>query len=84
MEYIDKSKSREWAHALIKEFLKRRLEEDGEYPNELYNAFMGDTNCKDAFVKRLLEDNNHRCCYCMRDIKGTTLEHMIPRSVKNN
>ena len=82
MEYIDKNKSREWAHELIKEFLKRRLDEDGEYPEDLYAAFKGDPNCKDAFVDRLLEDNNHRCCYCMRDIKGTTLEHMIPQSVK--
>ncbi len=84
MEYIDKSKSREWAHTLITEFLKKRLEEDSKYPDDLYYAFMGDKVSKDAFVERLLEDNNHRCCYCMRDIKGTTLEHMIPRSVKNN
>lgn len=82
MEYIDKNKSREWAHKLIKEFLERRLEEDGEYPEDLYAAFKGDPKCKDAFVERLLEDNNHRCCYCMRSIKGTTLEHMIPQSVK--
>jgi len=82
MEYIDKNKSREWAHELIKEFLKRRLEEDGEYPKDLYAAFKGYPECKDAFVEKILEDNNHRCCYCMRDIKGTTLEHMIPQSVK--
>lgn len=83
MEYIDKNKSREWAHELIKEFLRRRLEEDGEYPEDLYAAFKGDPECKDAFVERLLDDNNQRCCYCMRSIRGTTLEHMIPQSVKN-
>lgn len=82
MEYIDKNKSREWAHELIKEFLKRRLEEDGEYPEDLYAAFSGDPEFK-IFRERLLEDNNHRCCYCMRDIKGTTVEHMIPQSVKS-
>lgn len=82
MEYIDKNKSREWAHKLIKEFLKRCLEENGEYPNDLYNAFMRDATCKSVFVERLLEDNNHRCCYCMGNIKGPTIEHMIPQSVK--
>lgn len=44
---------------------------------------MRDKDRKDAFVERLLDDNNHRCCYCMRDIKGPTLEHMIPQSVKS-
>lgn len=82
MEYIDKNKSREWAHELIKEFLKRRLEEDGEYPEDLYAAFSGDPEFK-IFRERLLEDNNHRCCYCMRDIIGPTIEHMIPQSVNN-
>jgi hypothetical protein len=82
MEYIDKNISREWAQTLIKDFLKRRLDEDGKYPEDLYGAFMGDPSCKDLFVARLLDDNNHRCCYCMRDIQGTSLEHMIPRAVK--
>ena len=82
MEYIDKNKSREWAHKLIKEFLERLLEEDGGYPEDLYAAFSGHPIFK-IFRERLLKDNNHRCCYCMRDIKGTTVEHMIPQSVKN-
>ncbi len=83
MEYIDKSKSREWAHSIIKAFLKRRLDESGKYPEDLYAAFRADPECKNAFVERLLEDNSHRCCYCMRDIKGTTLEHVIPNSTKS-
>lgn len=81
MECIDKNKSREWAHKLIKEFLEKCLEEDGKYPEDLYAAFSGYHEFK-FFRERLLEDNNYRCCYCMRDIKGTTLEHMIPQSVK--
>lgn len=82
MEYIDKNKSREWTHELINAFLKRCLDENGKYPEDLYAAFKGDPNCKDLFVNRLLEDNHYRCCYCMRNIKGTTLEHMIPQTVK--
>ena len=58
MEYIDKSKSREWAHALIKEFLKRRLEEDGEYPNygaqnEAYKGERGRKTPKDVYLQRV-------------------------------
>lgn len=82
MEYIDKNKSRLWAHKLIRDFLKRRFDEDGKFPDDLYAAFRADPECKNAFVEKLLEDNNHRCCYCMRDIKGTTLEHVVLNSTK--
>lgn len=82
MEYIDKEKSREWAQQLIREFLDWLKNESETYPEDLYIAFRADTPRKDSFIERLLEDNNHRCCYCMRDLKGTTLEHMIPQSVK--
>lgn len=82
MEYIDKSKSREWAHLLIKNFLQKLLDEDRIYPIDLYEALRRDTDIKNMFVSRLLEDNNNRCCYCMRDIRGTTLEHVIPQDVK--
>lgn len=84
MEYIDKNKSRAWAHQLIKDFLRRRIEEDGKYPDDLYAAFRADPECKDAFVAKLLEDNEGRCCYCMASIRGTTLEHVILNSTSDN
>ena len=59
MEYIDKNKSREWAHELIKEFLKRRLEEDGEYPEDLYAAFSGDPEFK-IFRERFIQYGDRR------------------------
>lgn len=83
MEYIDKNKSRAWAHQLLKDFLQRRLEEDGKYPDDLYAAFRADPACKDAFVAKLLEDNEGRCCYCMASILGTTLEHVILNSTSD-
>jgi hypothetical protein len=82
MEYIDKNKSRGWAHALIKDFLERRKREDGKYPDDLYTAFRADPQCKDDMVNKLMEDNGHRCCYCMASIKGTTIEHVILNSTK--
>lgn len=84
MEYIDKTKSQEWAHTLIKEFLEEYLNEYGEYPENLYDALRKDHKHKDLLVNKLLEDNLCRCCYCMREIKGTTLEHMIPQCVKEH
>ena len=84
MEYVDKSKSRQWAHRLIRTFLMKRLEEGyAACSSDLYESFRTDKKCKDAFVERLLEDSGHRCCYCMRDIRGTTLEHVIPKSVES-
>lgn len=38
MEYIDKNKSRLWAYKLIRDFLKRRFDEDGKFPDDLYAA----------------------------------------------
>lgn len=54
MEYIDKSKSRLWAHELIRNFLKRRFDEDGKYPDDLYAAFRADPECKMLLWKNFL------------------------------
>ena len=77
MEYIDKNKSRNQAHELIKSFLK----EQEECSKDLYGTFQGDfrQNLKEI----LLNDSDSRCCYCMRGLEAPTLEHVIPRSVDN-
>lgn len=77
MEYIDKDKSRNKAHELIKSF----LEEQEECSEDLYSTFQGDF--RQRLKEMLLNDSDNRCCYCMRDLKATTLEHVIPRSVNN-
>lgn len=84
MEYIDKSKNRQRAHKLIQDFLQQCLKDNhGVLPKNLYETFRSYTDFKNQFVNILLSDNHHRCCYCMRDIIGTTLEHMIPQDVNN-
>ena len=84
MEYVDKDKSRKWAHEVIESFLDERLAEYGIDPGDnLYALFRADTHRKEKFTSRLLRDSRNRCCYCMRDITGTTLEHVIPQSVRS-
>ncbi len=74
MEYIDKE-SRE-GEDLVADFLDRAKKYGEPYPTDLYDAFD-----KKATLKRiLLEEQNDRCCYCMRRINNdrkTTLEHLI-------
>lgn len=83
MEYIDKNKSREKAHRLIKDFLDRVKKECKTYPDDLYAAFRGNKDCKDELVSLLLDDSGHHCCYCMASIDGTTIEHVILNSIKS-
>lgn len=81
MEYIDKNKSREKAHKLIKEFLKECFDKQEDCSADLYSVLNG--NFKNDLKNILLKDSDNRCCYCMRDLKGPTLEHVIPQKVKN-
>lgn len=81
MEYIDKNKSREKAHKLIKEFLKECFDKQEDCSADLYSVLKG--NFKNDLKNILLEDSNNHCCYCMRDLKGPTLEHVIPQKVKS-
>jgi hypothetical protein len=82
MEFIDKTKQKLEGEAIILEFLK---EFGGNYLEDLYSEFKNPQ--KQKLIDLLLKEQNSRCCYCMRNLNvkkdGITLEHVIPRSVKN-
>jgi hypothetical protein len=81
MEYIDKNKNREAAHKLIKGFLKECLKEEKSCLNDLYSIFNGEN--KKELKEILLKDTDNHCCYCMRNLQGSTLEHVITQKVNN-
>ena len=80
MEFIDKTRGKAVADQRIEAFLRSL---NGNYPSDLYEALRAKTTVKDGLVKQLLRENNNRCCYCMRDIQGTTLEHVILQSTND-
>ena len=80
MKFIDKNKGKAQADQRIEMFLRSFK---GNYPDDLYGALRTDTICKNDLVFQLLQENEGRCCYCMRDIKGTTLEYVVPRSIND-
>ena len=82
MEYIDKAKNRSCAHDIIKKFLDNCLKDAGEYPQDLYGAFLRDSDSSHSLKRLIVEDSNQRCCYCMRSLRGVSLEHVIPQSIK--
>lgn len=93
MEFIDKTQTSNIKHAyqLLDGFLKR-CSQGVNWPSDLYDAMKSDKNPSVPNAKTttyndlrqiLLTENQHRCCYCMREIKefDTTLEHIIPNKV---
>lgn len=79
MEFTEKrnEKSRSKAHNMIDDFLGRYKYQAGQ--SNLYGVFTSDSVFWD-FRQSLMDDCNNRCCYCMRNIRATTLEHVILRS----
>ncbi len=92
MEFIDKTQTSniKHAHQLLDGFLNR-CSQGVNWPSDLYDAMKSDKNPSvpnanttyNELRKILLKENQHRCCYCMREIKefDTTLEHIIPNKV---
>jgi len=80
MEFIDKTQGKAEADQRIEAFLQSL---NGNYPSDLYEALRAKTIVKNGLVKQLLRENNNRCCYCMREIGGASLEHVIPQSTKD-
>ena len=87
METIVKKKHDE-AHSLIDGFLQRHLEKHGgKYVQDLYDYLSADwvpgqVKTKKALQNILLEEQNGRCCYCMKRIEGLrpeqmSIEHMM-------
>lgn len=91
MEYIDKKQGVQQAHTLLSAFLSR-CQNGGFSPNDdLYDKMNSDRdpNVPNADTtynilrRQLLQENQGRCCYCMRTIGegNTTLEHVIPNRI---
>jgi hypothetical protein len=93
MEYIDKTQGALQAHSLLSAFLTR-CQDGGFSPNDdLYSKMASDRDPSvpnadttyNILRRQLLQENNCRCCYCMRNIEdvNTTLEHIIPNRISN-
>lgn len=78
------------AHDLINRFLERHRERHaGLYEGDLYKCLNADfvsehtkTKTRDALIAILAEEQQGRCCYCMRKINGLlpgdrSIEHVI-------
>jgi hypothetical protein len=91
MEFIDKTKSKANAEAIINVFMRLLKEKNNPYPKDLYNALKSTKTEDNIFFHRLLiailrEEQHRRCCYCMRRLdngKEETLEHIIPNKLKD-
>lgn len=93
MEYIDKTQGALQAYSLLDAFLTRCYNDGFSLNDDLYSKMASDRDpdVPDAATtynilrKQLLQENNCRCCYCMRNIKdvNTTLEHIIPNRISN-
>lgn len=93
MKYIAKTKYDE-AHALIDGFLQRHKDKHGGvYQENLYywlgaDFVFGQPKTRIALATILLDEQEGRCCYCMRRISGLapeerTIEHIIVNHPKN-
>lgn len=81
MEFTEKRNpmSRNRAHQMIDGFLKGYTYQAGQ--SNLYADFTSDPSCNQPIRQLLMGDCSNRCCYCMRKISSTTLEHVILRSI---
>ena len=79
MEFIDKTKQKSHGEKIVSDFLN---EFHGIYRKNLYSEFKNPR--KQELVKLLLEEQNNRCCYCMKSLDVQkdyiSLEHLIPQS----
>lgn len=92
MEHIIKARHEE-AHALIDGFLQRHREKKGTYQDDLYywlgaDFVFGLPKTRAALVDILLDEQQGRCCYCMRRIielppEERTIEHVIVNHPKD-
>lgn len=92
MEYIDKSHFLGRERALDRSFLQDCFDEDtlSFYPeidtDQSYGNFSNRTYRKgiDGWEHLLLEEQNGRCCYCMKKLHAGALniEHVIPRNIQ--
>ena len=90
MQYIDKYKLHDQGHSINVHFLQSCWnEEEGRmYPdianaNALYDEYKK-TVFRDKWLPVILDEQQGRCCYCMRKIDTSSLniEHVVPRSTK--
>ncbi|GHT22149.1 hypothetical protein AGMMS4957_11990 [Bacteroidia bacterium] len=80
MKFIDKTKRKVRGEKIVSDFLN---EFHGSYRKNLYSEFKNPR--RHELVKLLLEEQNSRCCYCMKSLDvqkdGISLEHLVPQSI---
>jgi hypothetical protein len=80
MEFIDKTKLKVDRENIISDFLD---EFNNNYHKNLYSKFKNPR--RQEFINLLLEEQNNRCCYCMKNLDvqkdNISLEHLIPQSI---
>lgn len=90
MRYVDKYTLHEKGYAINKLFLQRcwNSEENCMYPqianaDSLYDEYRK-AEFRDKWIPLLLNEQDGRCCYCMRklDDRKLNVEHVVPRSAK--
>ena len=78
MQYIDKSIRENEGKQIVNSLLNDCWNDNG------YVGADYDTLCKPVykkpFIDLLLDEQSKFCCYCMRELDKTTLEHIIPQS----
>ena len=94
MEHIDKTRGAQQAHALLDAFLSRCSDGGFSIGDDLYAKMGSDREMNVAgadttyhsLKRQLLNENGHRCCYCMRRIaeRDTTIEHIIPNKIEDH
>lgn len=93
MNYIDKTRNKVVANALVKSYLNTLIIAiGGRYPSDLYENFRNTINSKSGNTYG--EDMNHilvseqqgRCCYCMRTLTPGHYdrEHIVVRSANSS
>ena len=92
MEYIDKSHFLGREQEIDRNFLEECFNEDSKsfYPeidtDQSYSNFSNRTYRKgtDGWERLLLEEQDGRCCYCMKKLQvgALNIEHVIPRNIQ--
>jgi len=89
MRYIDKHPFLQEGHKITDDYLESTclIKDVGihyHYQNVDYGGTFADTGAKQKMQDLALISQDHKCCYCMRDLspqnQQVTLEHIIPQS----
>ncbi len=86
MKYIEKTINRNTANTIVDALLINSWnDEETRYHGADYEG-LSQTQYREPLVELMLNEQSNICCYCLKEIckEDTTLEHIIPHSVKIN